>query len=101
MRIHVTRAAERELDVIFIYWAERAGLATADKIIDAILERFALLGEHPAAGRACPEIAPRVRCFPAGRHLIYYRKSRRALEILHVFHGAREQARAFSSEPSR
>lgn len=101
MRIHVARSAERELDEIFIYWAERAGVPAADKIVDAIIERFALLGEYPAAGRACPEIAPRVRCFPAGKHLIYYRKTRRAIEILHIFHGAREQDRAFAGRPGR
>ncbi len=101
MRVHITRGAERDLDEIFVYWSERASLSAADKIIDAIVERFALLSEYPAAGRACPQIAPRVRCFPAGKHLIYYRKSRHALEILHVFHGARQQERAFAAKPRR
>ncbi|HVZ82366.1 MAG TPA: type II toxin-antitoxin system RelE/ParE family toxin [Terracidiphilus sp.] len=101
MRLRVARSAERDLDEIFFYWTERAGIEAADKILDAILDRFALLAEFPEAGRACPEIAPKVRCFPAGNHLIYYRRARRGLEILHVFHGARQQERAFKGPSGR
>lgn len=91
MRLRLAAEAERDPDTIFIYWAEQAGVDVADRIV----ERFALLCEFPEAGRMAAEIAPGVRCFPAGSHLIYYRKTRRALEILHIFHGAREQARVF------
>jgi plasmid stabilization system protein ParE len=43
---------------------------------------------------ATEDLAPGARCFPAGKYLIYYRKGRSAIEIPHVFHGARDQARA-------
>lgn len=95
MRLRIAADAERDLDEIFVYWAERASPDVADKILDAILERFALLCEFPRAGRAAPDIAPGVRCFPAGPHLIYYRKTLRTLDVLHVFHAARDQQRAF------
>jgi|SRR6185312_3764456 len=83
--------AECDLDTIFVYWAERASLGAADRVVDAITERFWLLGEHPEAGRSCSDFARGVRCFPAGRYLIYYRKLRRGVEILHIFHGARDR----------
>jgi hypothetical protein len=28
-----------------------------------------------------------VKCFPAGKYLIYYRKTRRGIDILHMFPG--------------
>lgn len=87
----VLKDAERDLDGIFEYWAERAGVGAADRLIDAITERFWILGEHPEAGYACRDIARGVRCFPAGSYLVYYRKSRRGVELLHVFHGAWER----------
>jgi plasmid stabilization system protein ParE len=34
----------------------------------------------------------------AGKYLIYYRKKRGIIHILHVFHGARDQARAFRQQ---
>jgi toxin ParE1/3/4 len=93
-RYRVLKDAERDLDAIFLYWAERASLQAADRLVDAITERFWLLGEHPEVGRSCPDIARGVRCFPAGRYLIYYRKLRRGVEILHIFHGARDRKAA-------
>jgi plasmid stabilization system protein ParE len=79
-RYRVSKDAERDLDEIFVYWAERAGIAVADRLIDAILERM-----HP----------------PAGHNLIYYRKAVRGVEIAHVFHGARDQRKAWLDRSRR
>ncbi|MGA3372054.1 MAG: type II toxin-antitoxin system RelE/ParE family toxin [Terracidiphilus sp.] len=94
MQFHITKKAERELDEIFDYWVRRAGVDVADRFIDSIEERFALLGDYPFAGRKCDEFAPGVFRFPAGDYLIYYRKKRGVIQTLHVFQGARDQARA-------
>jgi len=96
-RYRVSRDAESDLDEIFLYWAERAGLEAADRLIDGITDRFWLLGEYPDAGKPCDEIAAGVSCFPAGKYLIYYRRKRRRTEILRIFHGGRDPQRAWSS----
>ncbi len=95
MRYRVSRDAERDLDGIFIYWAKRASLEVADRLIDSIMDRFWLLGECPDAGKPSEDIAAGLKCFPAGKYLIYYCKTRRGTDILHVFHGAQDQKRAF------
>jgi toxin ParE1/3/4 len=95
MPYRVSKEALRDLDEIFLYWAKRAGLSVADRLIGSITDRFGLLGQHPEAGRRCEDIAAGVRCFPAGRYLIYYRKTRKWIDVLHIFHGARDQERAF------
>ena len=104
-RYRVSRQAEGDLDEIFVYWVKRASLEIAERLVDSITDRFWLLGEHPNAGKSVSHIASGVRCFPAGNYLIYYRKSRLATEILHIFHGARDQKRAFGKasppQPSR
>src|SRR5438093_1204843 len=51
-RYRVSKEAEKDLDEIFAYWGERASLDIADRLIDAIVERFWLLGEFPESGRA-------------------------------------------------
>ena len=101
MRYRVSRDAEHDLGEVFLYWAERAGLKIADRLIDSITDRFWLLGEHPDAGRSAEDIAAGVKCFPAGKYLIYYRKTRRRVDILHIFHGARDQVRAFRKAAKR
>jgi toxin ParE1/3/4 len=95
MRYRLSRDAERDLDEIFVYWAKRASLEVADRLIDSIVDRFWLLAEYPDAGKPVEDIAAGVKSFPAGKYLIYYRKTRRGTEILHVFHGAQDQRRAF------
>ena len=92
IRFRLSRNALRELDEIFVYWARRAGLKVADRLVETLEEHFALLAESPGIGRSCPQIAAGVRCFPVGKYLVYYRKARGTVEILHVFHGARDQA---------
>jgi toxin ParE1/3/4 len=94
MPYRVSKDAQRDLDEIFLYWAKRAGLRVADRLVDSITGRFWILGEHPSVGRPSEDIAGGVRCFPAGKYLIYYRKTRRGTDILHIFHGARDQKRA-------
>jgi plasmid stabilization system protein ParE len=86
------------MDAIYDYWAERAGPDIAQSLIYSITDFFALLAEYPYAGRTCDEIAPGVRVFPTDKYLIYYRKERSVIQILHILHGARDQARAFSND---
>jgi len=96
MSYRVSRDAQRDLDEIFFYWAKRASLRVADRLIDSITDRFWMLGGQPDGGRAAEDIAVGVRCFPAGKYLIDYRKTRRGIDILHVFHGARDRKSAFN-----
>ena len=97
----VSRDAELDLDEIFLYWVQRAGPDAADRLIDSITDRFWPVGENPDAGRPADEIAAGVKCFPAGKYLIYYRRTRRETEILHIFHGSRDQTRAFKKAAKR
>jgi toxin ParE1/3/4 len=101
MRYRITRQAEEDLDEIYVYWAKRASPGTADRLIDSIVDRFWLLGEHPDAGRASEDIVAGVKCFPAGKYLIYYRAARRGTDILQVFHAARDQGRALRGNKKR
>jgi toxin ParE1/3/4 len=101
MRYRVSEGAERHLDEIFVYWANRASPETADRIVDRITERFWLLGEHPDAGKPARNIAASVKCFPAGKYLIYYREKRRGIDILHIFHAARDQTSAIKTARKR
>ena len=100
MPFRVSKVAEREMDAIFVYWAQRVGVEVADRLVDSIQERFVALGDYPLARRKCDEIAPGIFSFPAGKYLIYYRRKRALIIILHVVHGAREQSRAFTPESS-
>jgi toxin ParE1/3/4 len=95
MRIRVIKSARRDLDAIYDYWADRASPDIARSLIYSITDMFPLIAEFPQIGRTCDEISPGFRVFPAGKHLIYYRKERSVIKIHHILHGARDQVRAF------
>lgn len=101
MKFHVLADAHEDLEEIFLYWAERAGVAVADRIIDSITERFGLLGQFPKAGKAVSSLVKGVRCLAAGDYLIYYLTSKSVVQIIHIFHGARNQSNAFHTPKRR
>jgi plasmid stabilization system protein ParE len=94
-------AAQCDLNEIFAYWAERVGPQISDRLIESITEQFWIIGEFPQAGKTASEIVSGMRCFPAGEYLVYYRIARLTVDIVHVFHGARDQRRAFKTAKKR
>jgi len=87
--------AERDLEEIWSYVAEDASHATADRVIDGIIQRFELLAEQPRMGRLRPEFGAEARSFTVENHVIYYRHDEEVL-IARVLHGRRDQAAAWS-----
>ena len=99
-RYKLARSAKRNLQEISDYWTERAGADVALKIIAGIMETIIALSTQPRMGVAAYQFGTGVRKFPQGNHMIYYRASRmRNIEVLHVFHGALEQRKAWTKEP--
>lgn len=59
MSYRLSALAERDLDEIWSYIAGDASPTTADRLIDAIIDRFELLAEQPRMGRLRPEFGAR------------------------------------------
>jgi len=62
---------------------------------EASWKRFVTISGHPGAGVAADQFGAGVRKFPAGTYMVYYRPYSKGIEILHVFHGARDQKKAW------
>lgn len=95
MPYRLSPLAERDLEEIWSYVAEDASATTADRLMDAIVDRFELLAEQPRMGRLRPEFGAGVRSFTLENHVIYYRHEGDVL-IARVLHGRRDQAAAWS-----
>ena len=87
-RIIRTAQAEEDLIEIWGYIAQDNPQA-ADKLLQDIDEKCALLAANPALGPERPDIAPQLRYFPVGRYLILYRTLDDGIEVVRVLHGAR------------
>jgi plasmid stabilization system protein ParE len=66
------------------------------RVVTGILETIITLSSQPKAGAPAEQFGEGVRKFAAGKYIIYYRlRAAKAVEILHVFHGARDQEKAW------
>jgi plasmid stabilization system protein ParE len=93
----LARAARRDLQEIADYWTAEAGEKQAAQVIGDVVETLVTLAGHPGAGVAADQFGIRVRKFPAGKYMAYYRPYSQGIEILHVFHGARNQKKAWKA----
>ena len=94
-RVRVTRDAERDLDEIWLYIA-RNNVCAANRLVDELTNRFALIGSSPEMGRTRGELKPGLRSHPVDNYAIYYRETRAYISILHVIHGSRDPKRVFN-----
>ena len=88
-QFRVSPAARTDLDEIWFYIAQD-NPAAADKFIHAIVSRFSKFAAMPELGRLREELSPRLRSFPVGRYVIFYRPMENGVEIARVLHGARD-----------
>src|SRR5262245_35114309 len=96
MPYRVSPLAEQDLHDIWSYVAADASPAIADKLIDAVFDRFELLVEQPRIGRNRAEFGEGVRTFVVESYVIYYRHDEGDILIARVLHGRRDQAAAWS-----
>jgi toxin ParE1/3/4 len=95
MPYRLSPLAEQDLQEIWSYVAEDASPDTADRLINAIIDRFELLAEQPRMGRLRPEFGEGVRSLAVESYVIYYRHER-SVVIARILHGRRDQAAAWS-----
>lgn len=92
-----SKRARRDLLTIWAYIAEDSPNA-ADKLLDTLNEKCALLGENSELGQARPDITPEMRYFPVKKYLILYRKTAKGIEVVRFLHGARDLGGALYSD---
>jgi len=91
MAHQVSKRAERDLKSIAYYIATESGsVDSAERQIDAIIERFDLLTEHPEIGRARDDLGAGRRTFPVDNYVILYRITGADVLILRVAHSRRD-----------
>jgi toxin ParE1/3/4 len=80
-RIRQSRLAAADLLEIWVHVA-RDDAAAADRLLDRIDEVCTKLAAAPELGRSREELAPGLRSFPVGRHVIFYRAARGGIELV-------------------
>jgi toxin ParE1/3/4 len=88
----VAPAAESDLDDIWLYVAKESGsIDIANRLIDALTDRFLLLAGFPYLGRSRVEdFGMGYRSFAVGEYVIVYTVEIEDVLILRVAHGRRD-----------
>jgi toxin ParE1/3/4 len=92
-----TEQAESDLQAILAYLDERSP-AAAERLATTIDERCRLLGEFPQMGRPRDNLAPGLRSIVVESYVRFFRPTATAVEILRIFHGARDIETIMKSE---
>ncbi len=65
-------------------------MVEADRWVDRLDEKFALLSTQPMMGRSRDELAPGIRSFAFGRYLIFFESLPDGIDVVRVLHGSRD-----------
>jgi toxin ParE1/3/4 len=85
----VSDAASADLEEIWLFIAQDDPDA-ADRHLRNLVSRFPTLASMPEMERLREELAARLRSFPVGSYVIFYRPIAGGVEIVRVLHGARD-----------
>jgi toxin ParE1/3/4 len=89
-------APEAAIDLLQIwrYTKRRSGVATADRVEHAILDKMVFLAGSPGAGHLRENLTDEaVKFFPVYSYLIVYRPGTKPLQIVAILHGKRDVER--------
>jgi toxin ParE1/3/4 len=86
-----------DLDHIFDYIAAD-NLERAIKFIGELNKKIEELAEDPGIGRSRSELLPNLRSFRFKNYLIFYIPLLDGIDIVHIWHGARDIQTLFDNE---
>lgn len=98
----IAPAALRDLGEIWDYYADQIqNPEAADLVRDQIFEAFRKLAKTPGLGHFRSDLAKEpLRFWPVRSYLIIYRSEKRPIEIVRVFHGARDVQAILGRKPA-
>jgi toxin ParE1/3/4 len=98
-RYIVAPAARDDIDAIWDYIGiENENPAAADRVIDKMFEKFALIATQPLMAERCHEfehLVPGLRRSVVDKYVIYYTPMEDGVRIGHIAHGMMDQDALF------
>ena len=90
-QVYCSRDAERDLDEIWDYLAERS-IGLADHFLERVDTITLLLSDQPGMGHHCDHLIPGLRAMRVLRspYVIYYRPESDGITLVRILHGARD-----------
>lgn len=84
LEYELSRAADRDLDDIYIYTFREFGVLQADVYFESLEACLTRLAENPLLGVDASNVRAGYRRFVHQRHTLYYRKIRTGVRIVRI-----------------
>lgn len=95
----VTRRPLATTDILDIWdYIADDSVEQADRWVDRLDEKLALIATQPLMGRARVELDAEVRSLSFGRYVIFYVPTHDGIDVLRVLHSARDIDAMFSDQ---
>ncbi|WP_046114326.1 type II toxin-antitoxin system RelE/ParE family toxin [Aquincola tertiaricarbonis] len=95
----ITRRPLAATDILDIWdYIAEDSVDQADRWVDRLDEKLALIATQPLMGRARDELEVEVRSLPFGRYVIFYVPTKDGIDVVRVLHSARDIDAVFSDE---
>jgi toxin ParE1/3/4 len=82
----ITPTAETHLEEIGEYTREEWGENQMSVYIRALFSRFQWLADNPKLGQSRPKLAPELRSYREGSHIVFYKPTPERIDIIAVLH---------------
>lgn len=83
-KYELSRAADRDLDDIYVYTFRQFGVLQADIYFESLEECLGKLAENPLLGVDASNVRGGYRRFVHQRHTLYYKKVRTGVRIIRI-----------------
>lgn len=85
-RIVLSPRAQADLEAIWNYTEEHWSADQAEHYVRAIWTAIEAIASDTRKGRACDDVRPGYRKYPAGSHVLFYRTSDAGIDVVRILH---------------
>jgi len=89
-RYQLTPSAKNDLQEIVRYTTKSWGVNQAKKYLKELRRAFGTIAQTPKIGRSREELAPELRSFQVGNHIIFYKESKVGINVARILHSKRD-----------
>lgn len=93
-KYELSRAADRDLDDIYVYTYRQFGVLQADAYFESLEKCLSKLAENPALGVDASNVRPGYRRFIHQRHTVYYKKTKAGARVMRILGPGMSEGRA-------
>jgi len=88
-RYQLTPSAKNDLKEIASYTKKSWGVDQTKRYLKELRNALGTLAQTPKIGRSREELAPGLRSFQAGNHIVFYKESTFGINVARILHSKR------------